>query len=878
MNQSRRFTSSGLFGILIVVLMMGGCGGSSQEPDPVVVDKAIAYVKRPVDPTATSDIRVSQAFQAGGDLYLRDRASPGATEYDITGSVTGGEGDVRDISVSFDGSKLLFSLHMPQIEGADPADQPTWNIWQYDITKGRLKRIISSDITAEEGQDRFPHFLPDGRIVFSSTRQRLAKARLLDEGKPQYPAMERSVGEPAMVLHVMDDDGMNIHQISLNRSHDFAPSVLDNGQIVFSRWDNADGNNAIHLYRMNPDGTGMELLYGLNSHDTGTAGSRVQFMRPIEMPDGKLLSLLQPFDGTDGGGAMISIDTRDFVDNDQPTWQNNGLTGPAQLPATAHEVTTDGAPSIGGRLSSAFPLFDATDRLLISWSQCRLMENGVIVPCTPARLADPNVEEAPPLYGIFIYDMTDQTQLPIVAPKEGVIYTEVVAADSRPLPTILYDKAQTGKLDPTLVSEQAGQLHIRSVYDMDGLDTATPDIATLSDPTLTPAAARPARFLRLIKPVTIPDRDVLAFSRSAYGRTTAYGMREVVGYTPIEPDGSVEVKVPANVPISFEILDANGRKISSNHPFWLQFSPGEVVECNGCHDPASPLPHGRLSAAPPSVNVGGPGGGLPFPNTDSRYWTYLGETMAQTRNRMDCDGACDPSMDVIFTDVWTNTSVRAADPDIAFRYDDLSTAQPMSDSSCETTWNSLCRSIIHYEQHIHPLWSLPRPVLDSMGNVIDDHTCTNCHTSDNAGVAVVPDAQLDLSDGAFEGERRHFAAYHELLYPDNVQEINSSGQLVDRLVPQTDANGNQLYEVDADGNLVLDTDGNPKPLPDLPVPVPGGPSMIAGSAAAGRFLGKFDAGGTHAGYLSDAEMRLIAEWLDIGAQYYNNPFLVPLDN
>ncbi|MCU7915273.1 MAG: hypothetical protein KZQ65_05015 [Candidatus Thiodiazotropha sp. (ex Gloverina cf. vestifex)] len=259
--------------------------------------------------------------------------------------------------------------------------------------------------------------------------------------------------------------------------------------------------------------------------------------------------------------------------------------------------------------------------------------------------------------------------------------------------------------------------------------------------------------------------------------------------------------------------------------------------------------------------------------------------MAQTRNRLNCSGgACEPTMDVLFTDEWTDTTVRAADPDITFRYDDLTTAQPMSGSNCDTTWNSLCRSIIHYEAHLHPLWSQPREVLDGMGNVVDDHTCTGCHTSDNAGVAVEPEAQLNLTDGASDDEPEHFAAYHELLYPDNVQVVNADGILEEVLVPATDVDGNQLYEVDADGNLILDADGNPIPLPDVPVPVPvpvpvaGGASMVAGSAAAGRFLGKFDAGATHYGYLSDAEKRLIAEWLDIGAQYYNDPFLAPLDN
>jgi hypothetical protein len=877
MNSVHRRIATACFGSVIALVLLSGCGGGEggQEPDPVVVDKPIAYVKRPVTQAATTDIRVSQAFEAGGDLYLRDRASPSASEYDITGSVTGGQGDVRDVSVSFDGRKLLFSLRMPLIDGLDPEDQPTWNIWEYDIDTGRLHRVISSDTTAEDGHDRFPHFLPDGRIVFSSTRQRQAKARLLDESKPQYLAMERSVDEPAMVLHVMNDDGSDIKQISFNRAHDFYPSVLDNGQIVFSRWDNADGNNAIQLYRMNPDGTELELLYGLNSHETGTAGSVVQFMRPLEMPDGSLLNLLLPFDGTDGGGAMVLIDTPNYVDNTQPTWQNSGLTGPAQQAATVHQVTTDGTPSVDGRLSSAFPLYDGTERLLISWSQCRLMEGSTIVPCTDARLADPNAVEAPPLYGIFIYNMHDQTQLPIVKPEEGVVFTDVVAADGRSLPTIIYDKETTGELNPTLVSEQSGLLHIRSIYDMDGLDTAVPDIATVADPAQTLAADRQPRFLRLIKQVTIPDRDVLDFPGSAYGITQRYGMREVIGYAPIEPDGSVQVRVPANVPVSFEMTDADGRKIDTNHPFWLQFRPGEVVECSGCHDPASPLPHGRLSAAPPSVNTGAPGSGGLFPNTDSAMWTDApGETMAQTRNRLDCKGACKPTMDIVFTDVWTDSAVRALDPDISYLYDDLTTTQPMSDATCDSSWHALCRSVIHYEQHIHPIWSVTREVLD---NVIDDHTCISCHTGDDAGVDKVPDAQLDLTDGQDENVADHFAAYHELLDQTYEQVLDINGVLDYLYVPQTDANGNQLYQTDADGNPVLDGDGNPIPLPDVRVPVAGGPSMIAGNAAAGRFLGKFDTGGTHEGYLTDAEKKLIAEWLDIGAQYYNNPFDVPLD-
>jgi hypothetical protein len=62
------------------------------------------------------------------------------------------------------------------------------------------------------------------------------------------------------------------------------------------------------------------------------------------------------------------------------------------------------------------------------------------------------------------------------------------------------------------------------------------------------------------------------------------------------------------------------------------------------------------------------------------------------------------------------------------------------------------------------------------------------------------------------------------------------------------------------------------------VPVPVGPSMsAAGAGASTAFFSRFDAGGSHAGWLTPDELRLIAEWLDIGAQYYNDPFMAPVN-
>ena len=119
----------------------------------------------------------------------------------------------------------------------------------------------------------------------------------------------------------------------------------------------------------------------------------------------------------------------------------------------------------------------------------------------------------------------------------------------------------------------------------------------------------------------------------------------------------------------------------------------------------------------------------------------------------------------------------------------------------------------------------------------------------------VPAGQLELQDGLSPIEPDHFHSYRELLAGDNLQEVNNAA-LVDVLVQ----NG-----VDINGNPIFDT-------------VPVAPSMrTAGANASPAFFSRFDAGGTHAGYLSDTEMKLLAEWLDVGAQYYNNPFDAPIN-
>src|SRR5882762_5053369 len=432
---------------------LGACSGggsvniaNSQLSDPATVDFPIFYVKRqvPMNSNGTvlqDDLRVLRDALPSADLYKRATASPSATETNITARLTAGaRWDVKDVDTSADGTRVVFAMRGPLAVNQDPKKPPSWRIYEYVITSDTLRAVIDP-ATDPTVNDVSPHYLPDGRIVFSSTRQTQSQATLLDENKPQFAAQDEDRNEPAFVLEVMNADGTGVHQISFNQSHDRDATVLANGRVLWSRWDHAPGKDAMHLYSANPDGTDLELYYGANSHMTGTNNTVVEFVQPREMQDGRILALMRQYTDVDLGGNLVIIDGTHFVENTQPLAANAALTGPAQTPATTNDVRTIPGPSPGGRFASAYPLQDGTGRTLVSWSQCRLLDTTqtppAIVPCTPTALAAPNPQTAPPLYSLWMLDPQKNTFMPIDQPVEGVMVTDVAVTQPRALPNII---------------------------------------------------------------------------------------------------------------------------------------------------------------------------------------------------------------------------------------------------------------------------------------------------------------------------------------------------------------------------------------------------------------------------------------------------------
>ena len=862
-----------LLGLLVGISGCGGMDGGDQQKDPTVTDIPVAYVQRSLPRDDDGEIVVESleepaAFQAGARLMVRDSASSRAVTRDVSTTIFGSGHDVRDLTMSYDGSRLLFSARAPEIVDADEDEQPTWNLWEYDFQTGVARRLISSDLRAEEGQDRYPAYLPDGRIVFASTRQRQARARLLDEGKPQFTPLEEGRDTYAFALHVMSADGVEIEQITFNMSHDVAPLVGRDGRVIFLRWDNKDNENRFDLYRVNPDGTGLTPLYGADSHDAGNNRTR-EFLPLSLMGDGRLLTAARLREAGAGQMQPLAIHIGNFVNREGPLFGRVGSQAEQALPGPASSLGD--AVAVEGRLADLVSMDDGSGRFLIAWSPCRLREGQTLRPCT-AEYLNQGLPEAPPAFGLWILDPAEGTQRPVVTPQANLWVTELAVATSRTLPT----QAVANERDDALAEDNLARLDIRSVYDMDSRfvsfnNPRLPGISTLEqfrDPSLVAPEERQVRFLRITKGVLIPDEDVRDIAGAQFGRAANFGMREIVGYVPVEPDGSVRAQVPADAPLGLQLVDATGKAVYSRHGAWINLRPGETLQCQGCHANNSPLPHGRTDGMAPSINAGAPLTGQPFPNTrtDVVGFADAGETMAQALTRLYPEREI-PAIDMRGFDAWSDP---APAEDLLLAYADLQTLAP-APVPCQQQWQAECRTVIHYQDHIQPLWDLPRQA--DVGGSLQDVTCSSCHNRRDAMNALqVPPAQLELTGEASADQPLQPTSYRELLFNDN-ELVLEDGALVDRLEIVTDGEGNVVYQTDEDGELILDNMGNPVPVTEtVPVSAP----IRAGQARnSDAFFDTFAQGAVHDSWLTVEELRLLAEWADLGAQLYNDPFRVP---
>ncbi|MCK5801567.1 MAG: hypothetical protein KAI66_01985, partial [Lentisphaeria bacterium] len=212
-------------------------------------------------------------------------------------------GVIRDPEMSFDGRRVLFSMRR------DKDDD--YHIYEIGSDGSELRQLTRlSGIS-----DIDPLYLPDGGIVFSSTRE------------PKYCMCNRHI---MCNLFRMDGDGVNIRQIGKSTLFEGHSSLLSDGRILYDRWEYVDRNfgDAQGLWTVNPDGTNHAVYWGNNTASPGGVleGRQIPGTQQIVCTLGSCHD--RPW------GAIGIIDRAVGIDGPKPilrTW-----------PATAHKLAGTG--------------------------------------------------------------------------------------------------------------------------------------------------------------------------------------------------------------------------------------------------------------------------------------------------------------------------------------------------------------------------------------------------------------------------------------------------------------------------------------------------------------------------------------------------------
>jgi Hydrazine synthase alpha subunit middle domain len=862
-------------GAAAAALLAACSGGSTSDSNTVTVqgDVPIAYAMR-VN-TIGANPTNGAPTAPGGDLIIREKSSASAVEHNITAPFTQGKGDASGPETSYDGKKLLFSMRCPatntsQIEGK-PACTGHWNIWEYDMTVGGLTGGSFRRLTAStDADDVDATYLAAGRgVVFTSNRQ--TKSSVNQALGHTYFALDEYERERVFNLHTMAADGSAITQISFNQSHDRSPVVRPNGDIMFSRWDHVGGRNHFKIFRAKPDGTDLFVLYG--AHSEGNSFLHPRDMDPKGKFAGSLTSDLMPLSRTHEGGGLVQIDVANYSEQNTPASPSASPTG-GQRQMTAQSLNIGGGLSSYGRVTTPYPLWDGTDRVLLSYTPCEVMRKGITVSCATLtadevkRLSDDNrlvadeqadelQTKVPPSYAVYMFDPKLQTFLIVAAPPKGFMYTHPVALLARTEPNATDPTA----VDSALAAQNIGLLEVRSVYDTDGLErmgdavltaadlpagctkaiaktkptdaldtrAQVADLVRMKNPADPAYGCAPARFVRAVRAIAPPQG--MTGMRSAIGETE-FEMQQILGYAPIEPDGSFKLQVPADTPIALAVVDTEGRAFQT-HTNWIQVRPGERRTCDGCH---SPRRGGSLNSGAVVNNV--PAALLPAMAGAHQS----GETMAATRTRLD-PNALKLATDLLSTDVWADASKAGvtARASVALRYtgnakpaDDLATAAPVN-------------GIVNYPDHIAPIWLKNRGA----------NTCIGCHNDPT---------KLDLASGIAGSGR--MSSYDELMLGDPLIDATTG-------LPKTRIEEGVL--VIARGPALVDTAASEGESLGLArksrlVEILWGQSLMSGAEARTAHPTPPATAPDHSKLLNAAEKRLVAEWIDLGGKYYNDPF------
>ncbi len=189
---------------------------------------------------------------------------------------------VGDVELHFDAARLLFSM---------PKPNGRWQVHEMGVDGRGLRQVSADDPADVDNYD--PCYLPDGRIIFCSTR--------CFHGVPCVGG-----GDKVANLFIMDADGKNVRQLTFDQDHDWCPTLLNNGRVLYTRWEYSDAPHYFSrlLFTMNPDGTNQAAYYGSNSYWPNS----MFYARPVPGHPTKVVAIVSGHHGVQRMGEMVVLD------------------------------------------------------------------------------------------------------------------------------------------------------------------------------------------------------------------------------------------------------------------------------------------------------------------------------------------------------------------------------------------------------------------------------------------------------------------------------------------------------------------------------------------------------------------------------------------
>jgi formylglycine-generating enzyme required for sulfatase activity len=440
---------------------------------------------------------------------------------------------MADVDLHWGGDRILFSML---------GSHDRWQIFELALDDRRLRQVTPG---AYEDVDNYdPCYLPDGRILFDSTR--------CFQGIPCVGGADDVAN-----LYLMDEVTGSVRRLCFDQDHNWCPTVLNDGRVLFTRWEYSDTPHYFTrlLMHMNPDGTGQMEYYGSNSFWPNS----IFYARPVPGHPTLVVAIVSGHHGVPRMGELILFD---------PALGRFEADGVVQrIPGYGEKVE----PVIVDQL---------VDR---SWPKFLhpypLSAKHFIVSCKP----DPKTP-----WGIYLVDVFDNMLL--LAEESGYALLEPVPLRKTERPPIIPDRVRLDESDATIF--------LADVYHGPGL------------------AGIPRGTVRSLRLFAFHYGYNRMGGHAHVGIEGPWDVHRLLGTVPVYEDGSASFKVPANTPIAIQPLDAEGKALQLMRS-WFTAMPGETLSCVGCHEPQNTASPVRLALAATRAPVeieprGGPVRGFSF--------------------------------------------------------------------------------------------------------------------------------------------------------------------------------------------------------------------------------------------------------------------------